>query len=135
MIAFRQKGYSMISKMQLAGAVAGMVLLPLAAHASDADCAAISDAMDKSDVFSVHVTGYDFRPDQEDIHSGTKACARVRDDAADGQPATLYTRSYTAPKGSIHEQIWISKVNGKIRRQEIDGDIKGKGKGHLAMVA
>ncbi len=47
-----------------------------------------------------------------------------------GQPATLYTQNFTAPTGSTHARIWVSKANGAILRVEEDGDIKGKGTGH-----
>jgi hypothetical protein len=51
----------------------------------------------------------------------------------DGEPAGVYAQRFDATLGVTCAQIWISAKSGLVLREEIDGDITGKGIGHLSM--
>jgi hypothetical protein len=48
------------------------------------------------------------------------------------QPAAVYREQYKGDTGSTSATIWISKSSGRLLREEEDGDITGKGKGHIS---
>lgn len=121
----------MLARLSFA-ALLSALLISSAAHADDAACKALRDAGQKSRSLNIKVTGYDFSNDTPDIYgSGVEVCTRVRDEAVNGQAATLYSQDFTAPAGSTHAQLWVSKATGMLLRAEEDGDVKGKG--HLSM--
>lgn len=95
-----------------------------------------SSAGSKTRSLVIKASGYNFAPDTPDINgSGTETCTRLRDEAVNGKPATPYSQDFAAPQGTTHAMIWISRADGTILRDELDGDVKGKGKGHESMVA
>lgn len=59
-------------------------------------------------------------------------CSPVRDEAVNGEPATLYKNHTQTPDDSIDTQIWISKVRGLPLKQAYDLDVHAgaAGKSH-----
>jgi hypothetical protein len=79
------------------------------------------------------VSGYSFAKDVPEIYGpGTHTCSYLRDEAVDGQPAAVYREQYRSKAGSTDATIWISKTTGRLLREEQDGDVVGKGKGHIS---
>jgi hypothetical protein len=79
------------------------------------------------------ITGYSFARDTPKIYSmGAHTCSYLRDEAVDGEPAAVYRKQYKAGTGSTDATIWISKKSGRLLREEQDGNIPGKGKGHIS---
>ena len=84
---------------------------------------------------NINATGYAFAQDTPEIYgSGTKTCSYVRDEAVDGQAAEVYREQYKSKAGNTDALIWISKSSGLLLKEEEDGDVPGKGKGHLSGV-
>lgn len=78
-------------------------------------------------------SGYAFAGDTPDIYGpGTHSCSYLRDETVDGQTAAVYREQYRSQVGSTDALIWISKTSGQALREEQDGDIVGKGKGHIS---
>ena len=105
------------------------------AHADEAACKKIMDAnvATGSDGVQMTPTGYDFAGDTPKLYGlGDHTCSHLRDEAVDGQAAAVYREQYKGATGSTDATIWISKSSGHVLREEEDGDIKGKGKGHIA---
>lgn len=110
-------------------------LLSLAAHADQAVCDTIMAANVKtgSRGGQMKMSGYDFAGDTPKLYGlGDHTCAYLRDEAVDGQPAAVYREQYKGDTGSTNATIWISKSSGRLLREEQDGDITGKGKGHIS---
>ena len=79
------------------------------------------------------VSGYDFAGDTPKLYAfGDHACAYLRDETVDGQAAAVYREQYKGDTGSTTATIWISKSSGRLLREEQDGDITSKGKGHIS---
>jgi hypothetical protein len=107
----------------------------MGAGTDEAACAAIRAANVKTDSDGVQmkVTGYAFAKDTPKIYAlGDQTCSHLRDEVADNQPAAVYREQYKAATGSTDATIWISKTTGRVLREEQDGDIVGKGKGHIS---
>ena len=110
-------------------------LLSLVAHADQAVCDKIMAANIKtgSRGGQMKMSGYDFAGDTPKLYGlGDHTCAYLRDEAVDGQPAAVYREQYKGDTGSTNATIWISKSSGRLLREEQDGDITGKGKGHIS---
>lgn len=115
--------------------VAASLLSTAGAFADEATCNLIREANVKtgSDGAQMKVTGYAFARDTPRIYGlGTQTCDYLRDEAVGGQAAAVYRERYQAPSGSTDATIWISKSTGRVLREEQDGDIPGKGKGHIS---
>jgi hypothetical protein len=107
----------------------------VAAAGDEAACEAIRAANVKtgSDGVQMKVTGYAFAKDTPKIYAlGDQTCTHVRDETIDNQPTVVYREQYKAATGSTDATIWISKTTGRVLREEQDGDIVGKGKGHIS---
>jgi hypothetical protein len=79
------------------------------------------------------VTGYAFAKDTPTLYAfGDRTCTWFRDETAGGQPRAVYREQYKGAKGSTDATIWISRSTGRLVREEQDGDITGKGKGHIS---
>ena len=105
------------------------------AQSDQAACDAIRAANVKtgSDGVQMKVTGYAFAKDTPKIYGlGDQTCSHVRDEVIDNQPAAVYREQYKAATGSTDATIWISKISGRLLREEQDGDVRGKGKGHIS---
>jgi hypothetical protein len=117
-------------------AILGLTLLTSAsAQADQAACDAIQAADVKTGSAGVRMnaTGYAFARDTPTLYStGKQTCSRLRDEVVDGQPTTVYREQYQATAGSTDATIWISKATGRLVREEQDGNIAGKGKGHIS---
>jgi hypothetical protein len=61
-------------------------------------------------------------------------CKLLRDEAVNGEAATVYLRTYRSNTGNVDELMWVSKKSGKILRSDLDADMGGKGKGHVSML-
>ncbi|HEY2798284.1 MAG TPA: hypothetical protein VGK26_10390 [Thermoanaerobaculia bacterium] len=115
-----------------------LILSTLASAAARADQAACDRIREEnlktqSSHVQMTVTGYAFAADTPDIYgSGTHTCSFLRDESVDGQPASVYREQYRSKTGSTDATIWISKSSGMLLREEQDGDVTGKGKGHIA---
>lgn len=122
--------------MKLFASIVVLSLLASAvAHADDAACDRIQDANAKTGSSGVQMksTGYDFARDTPAIYSqGDRTCSYLRDEAVAGQPAAVYREQYRYGSGSTDATIWIAKTSGRLLREEQDGDIVGKGRGHIA---
>lgn len=115
--------------------VAASLLSTAGAFADEATCNLIREANVKtgSDGAQMKITGYAFARDTPRIYGlGTQTCDYLRDEAVGGQAAAVYRERYQAPSGSTDATIWISKSTGRVLREEQDGDIPGKGKGHIS---
>lgn len=104
-------------------------------HADEATCHLIRNANVKTGSAGVQMktTGYDFAMNTPDIYGpGTHTCTYLRDETVAGQAAAVYREQYHAKTGSTDATIWISKSSGRVLREEQDGDISAKGKGHIS---
>ncbi len=111
------------------------ILASAAAYADQSACERIRDANVKTGSANVGMktTGYNFAKDTPRVYGlGTHSCAYLRDEAVDGQAAAVFREQYQADSGNTDAMIWISKASGRLLREEQDGDIKGKGKGHIS---
>lgn len=107
----------------------------LAARADQAVCDKIMAANVKtgSKGGQMKLSGYNFAGDTPKLYAfGDHTCAYLRDESVGGQPAAVYREQYKGDTGSTTATIWISKSSGRLLREEQDGDISGKGKGHIS---
>jgi len=107
------------------------------AHADEATCANILAANVATGSKGVHMktSGYDFAGDTPRLYgTGEHSCTHLRDETVDGQAAEVYREQYKAGADSTDATIWVSKSSGHLLREEQDGDIKGKGKGHISYI-
>ena len=107
----------------------------LAAHAGQAACDTIMAANVKTGSHGgqMKMSGYDFAGDTPKLYGlGDHTCAHLRDEMVNGQPTAVYREQYKGDTGSTTATIWISKSSGRLLREEQDGDITGKGKGHIS---
>ncbi len=81
----------------------------------------------------VPFTPQDLMKQQEESRKNSnEICHFLRDDSAEGEAAVYDAHSETeAGKSAV--QIWISKVNGLPLREEIDLELKDKGKTHSSV--
>ena len=104
------------------------------AWADEKACARIDDANHVDSIAGVHAdstsTGFAFDNFTPDIYSGTRTCAHIRDEAVAGEPASVYAEHYQSNVGTTDAQLWISNKSGRLLREELDGSVNGKGKGH-----
>ena len=115
--------------------IALSTLASVSAHADQDACARISEANHRTGSSHVQMktTGYDFGKDTPHIYGpGTHTCSYLRDEIVDGQAAAVYREQYQSNTGSTDAQIWISKTSGFLLREEQDGNVTGKGRGHIA---
>lgn len=111
------------------------VLASTAAFADEATCDRIREANIHTSRTgtTMKFTGYDFAKDTPKLYGfGEHACDYVRDEAVDGIPAAVYREEYKGDSGRTTATIWIAKSSGHLLREEQDGDITGKGKGHIS---
>lgn len=111
------------------------ILMSAATYADPSACGRIRDANVKTGSANgkMTTTGYSFAKDTPDIYGpGRHSCSYLRDDSVDGEAAAVYDEQYRSTTGATHALIWISKTSGRLLREEEDGDIAGKGKGHIA---
>lgn len=121
------KSFMSISALLLASSIA--------AHADQAACDKIMAAniATGSHDAQVKMSGYGFAQDTPKLYAfGDHICAYLRDETVDGQPTAVYREQYKGGAGSTTATIWISKSSGRLLREEQDGDINGKGKGHIS---
>ena len=115
--------------------IALAALASVRVHADEGACGRIAEA--NRNTGSTHAqmktTGYDFARDTPRIYGfGEHTCSYLRDEIVDGQAAAVYREQYRAKSGSTDAQIWISRASGLLLREEQDGEVTGKGKGHIA---
>ena len=114
--------------------VVALLFLSAPVFADQAACDAIRAANMKSGSkgVSMQSTGYAFAKDTPELYgSGTQTCEQTSDETIDGQAAVVYREQYKSDIGTSDAKIWISKSTGLLIREEQDGDIAGKGKGHI----
>jgi hypothetical protein len=75
-------------------------------------------------------TGFSFDNYTPDIYSGTRTCSHLRDETVAGELASVYAEHYQSSVGTTDAQLWISNRSGHLLREELDGNVIGKGKGH-----
>jgi len=105
------------------------------AHADQAACDRIAEANSKTGSQGAHMktVGYEFAKDTPRLYAlGKQTCSYLRDETVDGQAAAVYQEQYKASTGSTTATIWISKLSGRLLKEEQDGDITGKGQGHIS---
>jgi hypothetical protein len=115
--------------------IALSILASGSAHADSGACERILEANRKtgSSHGQMKTTGYNFAADTPAIYGpGTHTCSYLHDETVDGQAAAVYREQYQSKTGSTDAQIWISKSTGLVLREEQDGNVTGKGKGHIA---
>lgn len=111
------------------------VLMSTCAFANERACGRIRDADVKTGSMNGKMknTGYGFAKDTPGIYGpGVHTCNYLRDEIVDGQATAVYREQYRSKIGTTDALIWISKASGRLLREEEDGDIVGKGKGHIA---
>ena len=106
-------------------ACAGLASSP-SVHATDAECKAVFDAMSKLTTTPHHMSM------KETAARSKQTCKLLRDEAVDGEAATLYSAHDVQESGStVDSQIWISKSSGLPIQQTIDINVGGaRGKSH-----
>ena len=112
-----------------------LVLISTSAFADERACDRIRDADVKTGSMNgkMKSTGYDFAKDTPGIYGpGMHTCNYLRDEFVDSQATAVYREQYRSKIGTTDALIWISKDSGRLLREEEDGDIVGKGKGHIA---
>lgn len=111
-----------------------LAITSVGARADDDACRKILDASVRTGVGAQKTTsGYDFTMDAPALYAfGRHSCAYLHDETADGQPAVVYRERYIGSTGSTIATIWISTSSGRLLREEQDGDIRGKGQGHVS---
>lgn len=103
------------------------------AYADEATCDLIRAANLKTHSVQMKTTGYDFANDTPTLYGlGDHSCSYLRDETVNGQAAAVYSEQYKGSTGVTNATIWISKSTGGLLRAEQDGDIVGKGKGHIS---
>ncbi len=79
------------------------------------------------------MSGYNFAKDTPKLYGlGDHMCSHLREETVNGQAAAVYREQYKGPTGETDATIWIATSSGHLLREEQDGDIKGKGKGHIS---
>ena len=114
-------------------------LATTASHADPADCTTISDANHryyaiKDSRNTMKASGFDFVKYTPQIYSNNEVCAFLRNETVAGDATKVYSQRFSSSAGTTYAEIWISTKSGLPVREELDGDITGKGKGHLSMV-
>ncbi|MGH8040790.1 MAG: hypothetical protein ACREPN_01965 [Rudaea sp.] len=112
-----------------------LLVASVCAHADQAACYLIRAANMKGGfgAMQMKISGYNFARDTPRLYGlGTHNCSYVRDEVMDGQAAAVYGEQYKGSTGVTNATIWISKSTGRLVREEQDGDITGKGKGHIS---
>ncbi|MBS0212673.1 MAG: hypothetical protein JSR26_05745 [Proteobacteria bacterium] len=112
-----------------------LLLASAVVFADDQICQTIMDANIKSGSDSVNMTttGYNFAKDTPKLYGfGKHTCTHLRDETLDGQAAAVYREQFQGNTGHTDATIWIAKSTGRLLREEQDGDITGKGKGHIS---
>lgn len=115
--------------------IALSTLASVSARADQAACKVILNANLKtgSSHGQMKMTGYNFAADTPDIYGpGSHTCSYLREEIVDGQAAAVYRERYQSKIGSTDAQIWISKSSGLLLREEQDGNVIGKGRGHIS---
>jgi hypothetical protein len=124
------------------GAICAAIALSQQVLADDAACQTIAAANSKSFASGASMnskitkTGVDFIKATPQIYGFyTKlTCAYIRDESLNGESVSVYSQRYEAAAGTTNAQIWISKKTGLLLREEMDGDLGPKGKGHESMI-
>jgi hypothetical protein len=60
-------------------------------------------------------------------------CARVRDEAVDGEAAGVFSTQYESEYAKVDALIWISRSRGLTLREELDMDAGELGKSHTSV--
>jgi hypothetical protein len=104
------------------------------AWADEKDCARIDAANHVGRIAGVQAnstsTGFAFDNYTPDIYSGTRTCSHLRDETVAGEPASVYAEHHQSSVGTTDAQLWISNRSSRLLREELDGNVIGKGKGH-----
>jgi hypothetical protein len=112
-----------------------LIAASFATAADESACDKIMEANVKTGSSGAHMTstGYAFAKDTPRLYGlGDHTCRYLRDEMVDSTRAAVYLEQYKANSGSTVATIWISKTTGRLLREEQDGDIVGKGKGHIS---
>lgn len=72
----------------------------------------------------------EIRKETEDEETKTMTCRVVREEAVNGEAATLYSAHQESPDGKRDSQIWISKSRGVPLKLEMDMDGGASGRKH-----
>jgi hypothetical protein len=115
--------------------IALSILASVRVYGDQDACGRIAEANRKtgSSHGQMKATGFAFAAQTPEIYgSGTHTCSYLRDETVDGQAAAVYREQYQSKVGSTDAQIWISKSSGLVLREEQDGNVTGKGKGHIS---
>ncbi len=112
------------------------------AQAASSACQTIDDAYKKQMMSPVHAQitrtstgamkgryGMIYGPD-----SGGTTCSSVRDEAVNGEAATVYRQQHKSGSETYDTLLWVSKKSGMPLRQEQDADLGHGQKGHETLV-
>jgi len=58
---------------------------------------------------------------QHDAHS-KDTCRQLKDESINGELASVYSSHSETPKGTVDLQLWISKANGTLLRQDMSSN-------------
>lgn len=118
----------------LSGLAVYALAVGFAAHSAQAEepaCNRIDAANHTGAQVTVKSTGFSFDSFTPQIFgTGTRHCSYLRDESVGGELAAVFSESYTSDVGTTNAQIWISKTSARMLREELDGNITGKGSGH-----
>jgi hypothetical protein len=81
------------------------------------------------------MTGADMMSKQEENRRTAKdTCHAVREEAVNGEAATVYSTHSDKESGKVDSTVWISKSKGLPLKQDIDIDVGGAaGKSHMSL--
>ena len=63
-----------------------------------------------------------------------ETCKYLRDEAASGEDANVYSDLFASKSGTANGTVWISKKDGWVLKREVDVTMNGVGKGHQSIV-
>jgi hypothetical protein len=64
---------------------------------------------------------------QNQAHARSVSCKALREEAVDGEAATVYSSHSESEESVSDSLLWISKRSGRPLREELDLDVGGKG--------
>ena len=63
-----------------------------------------------------------------------ETCKYARDESLNGEAASVYSDNFTSKAGDATGVVWISKKTGATLRQDVEVDMRAKGKGRQSIV-
>lgn len=111
-----------------------LCFVSLVIHADEDACRTILDASIATGAGAQKkMSGYDFTKDTPALYGfGQHRCEYLHDEVTQNEATAVYREQYWGSAGYTNATIWVSRLSGRLLREEQDGDIRGKGKGHIS---